>query len=475
MTAQTALWLLIAVFVSFFSFLSFVRHDNFHSNRLDLGNMEQVVWNLAHGNGFTLTDPMGDAQLSRFAIHADVLLVFMVPFYRIWQNPKVLLLIQAVVVGLGAVPLFWIAQKYLQSRKLALLFSFLYLLYPAVQRLLLHDFHAIALSITLLLFAYWHMIKRQYGRFVLFAILAALGKETTWLVVGWMGLYVGLFQGNRLGGFTLGALGFAMFVFLYWFAMPGLAPTGKHFALSYVSAFGEHQTEVVGGLVKHPGTVLSMALLPDRLAWYYRLLQPVGFLPLLSPMPLMFALHSIVINVVSSNGMMRMIDYQYNAEIIPFLFISAIEGLRRLNAWIERRKDRWNANVLRRAACIGVGGFAAVSSFLWGELPLTAEDRFYYFLWPRPEAPVIRQIAARIDPLYTVSVTNNIGAHVAGRQYLYNFPIKAREADFVLAHLGDTNAWPDGDSQRRAVTDLLANPQYELIAQTGDFYAFRRK
>lgn len=469
------LWFFIAAFILFFSFVSFARHDNFHSNRLDLGNMEQTVWSLANGNGFTLTDPMGETQISRLAVHADFLLILMVPFYWVWQDPRMLLLVQAVVVGLGAVPLFWIAKESLKSEKLALMFSLLYLFYPALQHILLHDFHAIALSVTFLLFAYWYMIKKRHGLFVLFAILAALGKETTWLVIGWMGLYVGIFQGNRKLGFTLGALGFVMFVFLYWFAMPGLAPTGRHFALSYLSEFGESQTGIVGGLLKNPIKVVSMAFLPDRLDWYYRMLQPVGFLPLFSPLPLLFAVHSIIINVVSNNGMMRMIDYQYNAEIIPFLFISAIEGVRKLHAFIEKRKKLWNATRMRHLVFLIVLGFATISSIGWGEIPLTLEDRFFYFIWPRPESPVIRQIATSIDPLYTVSVTNNIGAHVAGREYLYNFPVKAKEADFVLAYLGDTNAWPSGDAQKNAVGELLRSSQHELIAQIGDFYAFRRK
>ncbi len=475
LTPRMLLWLSVAVFVLFFSFVSFARHDNFHSNRLDLGNMEQTVWNLANGNGFTLTDPMGDTQISRLAVHADFLLVFMVPFYWMWQDPKVLLFVQTVIVGLGAVPLFWIAKETLKSEKLAFLFSFLYLLYPAIQHILLHDFHAVALSITFLIFSYWYMVKRRYGLFVLFALLAALGKETTWLVVGWMGLFVGFVQGNRKLGFTLGALGFVMFVFLYWFAMPGLAPTGRHFALSYLSEFGESQSGIVGGLLKNPLKVVSMALLPDRIEWYYRMLQPVGFMSLFSPLYLVFAIHSIIINIVSSNGMMRMIDYQYNAEIIPFLFISAIEGFRRLNAFIEKRKKLWNIQRMRQLVFSGILGFAAISSVGWGEIPLTLEDRFFYFIWPRPESPVIRQIATSIDPLYTVSVTNNIGAHVAGRQYLYNFPVKAKEADFVLAYLGDMNAWPSGDAQKNAVKDLLASSRHELIAQVGDFYAFRRK
>lgn len=459
---QKFLYIFIFLFFLFFSFVAFARHDNFHSLRLDLGNMEQTVWNIAHGNGFTFTDPMGTENISRLAAHADFLLILITPFYMLWSDPKMLLLIQTFVICLGSLPVFWIARDRLRSDRIALLFSLAYLLYPPLERMMLHDFHAVSLSMTFLLFAYWYMIKKSYALFVLFAVLAGLGKEQIWFTVGLLGVYIVFWQKNIRLGLSVMVMGFGLFYYLFWYAIPSVSKSGEHFAVQYLSEFGQGQNNILLGILRRPWEVVSLFIQSDRLAYYYRLLMPVGFLPLFSPSTLLFATHTIVINALSSNGLMRQIDYQYTADIIPFLFIAAIDGYKKILKY-------WK----------NVGCFVVVcvvmASYLWGEIPLTREDRFFYFIWPAPGKNSMQEMEREIGPMYTVSVTNNIGAHFAKRQYLYNFPVNAQIADYTLVRLGDRFAWPSRDEQTHAVLELLQSKEHTLITQDGDFYAFKRK
>jgi uncharacterized membrane protein len=156
--------------------------------------MDQTVWNVLHGNGFTLTDPNGILQQSRLAVHADFLLIFLAPLYALWSDPKMLLLIQVLVAAAGAIPVYFIAYDVLASRKLGLLFSFLYLWYPPLGRILLHDFHAVALSTTFLLYAFWFIEKKKYVLFLVFAFFAAIGKEQVWITVAMLGMYIAFWK-----------------------------------------------------------------------------------------------------------------------------------------------------------------------------------------------------------------------------------------------------------------------------------------
>ncbi|MCL4200029.1 DUF2079 domain-containing protein [Patescibacteria group bacterium] len=470
---QFFLWVFIIIFSVYFSFVAFNRHDNFHSRRLDMGNMEQTVWNLTHGNGFTLTDPMGTENISRLAVHADFLLVGMVPFYMLWQDAKMLILVQTIVVCLGALPLYWIAKYILRSAWLALLFALAYLLYPPLQHIMLHDFHAVALATTFLLFAYWFMLGKRYVLFVLFALLAGFGKETVWITVGLMGLYIAIWQRKKVLGGGVAIAAFFIFYYLFWHAIPAVTPNGQHFALQYLSEYGDNTTSVVWNVLRNPGSVLYTFIQPDRLEYYYRLLLPVGFLPLFSPFVLVFAVHSLVINTLSSYSLMRQIDYQYTSDIIPFLFISAVYGYQKVVSLVlqyGRKKQPVRFYITGvMVLCM------ALSSFLWGELPLTREDRFYYFIWPLPEKNTLSHMEDMMLPEYTVSATNDIGSHFAKRMYLYNFPVNAMTADYALVRLGDQYAWPSGDEQQRVVMQLLQSPDHTLIARDGNFYAFERK
>lgn len=471
---RSILYIFIGIFICFFSFVAFSRHVNIHSNRLDLGNMEQVVWNVIHGNGFTLTDPMGPNQESRLAVHADFLLILIAPIYFLWQDPRMLILIQIAVMGLGAIPVYWIAKRVLGSDRIALIFASLYLLYPPLQRMTLHDFHAVALSITFLLFSYWFLETKRFGWFLFFGILAALGKETEWVTLGLMGLYAAMQHKKYALGMVIFIAGMGMFYFLYWHLMPAYIPGGQHFALGYMSDYGDSQNSVVTGLLSKPWNVIMTLFQPSRLYYYLQLFLPVGFLSFFSPAVLIFSFHTILINTLSSNGLMRQIDYQYTSNLIPFIFISAIFGFKKLRTWTQTMNKKVLRKNMRSALCISGVACVAAAVYLWGEIPLTNQDRFYFFIWPIPEKQSVHLIREIIPENASVSATNNIGSHFSNRELLYNFPVNAANADYAVALLGDQFAWPSGDAQSQAVEALLASPEYTLILKDGDLYAFEK-
>ena len=467
--------LMALIFTVYFSFVAFSRHDNYYSRRLDLGNMDQTVWNVLHGNGFTLTDPMGSRQESRLAVHADFLLILLAPFYLIWSDPRMLILIQNVVTALAVFPIYWIAYDRLKSKNLALLFALLFLLYPPTERKMLHDFHAVSLSTTFMLCAYWFMQKKKYVYFIVFGILAALGKEQIWITFALMGVYIAFFQKKYVLGTLVGIAAFAVFYFFFWYAIPAVTPDNKHFALVYLSEFGENQNGIIQNILLHPLTVLRTVTLPDRLYYYFQLLFPVGFLSLFSPLYFLFAAPSLAINALSNNNLMRQIDYQYNSTVTPFTFIAAIEGYMVLcMIWEKLRKKR----IIDFQPIIIAGWMVVcivISSLLWGELPVGRTSRMRFFTTPLPEKNIMNEVTNSIGSGYSVSATNNIGAHFSQRRFLYNFPINAETADYSIIYLGDPYAWPSGDDQKKAVDKLLGNPEYVRIAAVGNFYAFKKK
>ena len=136
-----------------FAALSALRHDAFATGRFDLGNMVQAVWSTAHGHPLRMTDLHGD-QISRLAAHVDPILVLFAPLWWLWPSPQLLLVTQALVVALGAVPVFLLGRKHLRSARAGLGFALAYLLYPATGWLTLNEFHPVALATTFLLVAF---------------------------------------------------------------------------------------------------------------------------------------------------------------------------------------------------------------------------------------------------------------------------------------------------------------------------------
>src|SRR5579872_4139613 len=93
---------LILAYVLYFSIYTIIKNQVFYSAELDLGNMQQTLWNTLHGHFFMESDPTGKALLiSRFGDHVDPLLLVALPFYYFFPNANTLLILQSIVVALG--------------------------------------------------------------------------------------------------------------------------------------------------------------------------------------------------------------------------------------------------------------------------------------------------------------------------------------------------------------------------------------
>ncbi|MEK7522425.1 MAG: DUF2079 domain-containing protein, partial [Patescibacteria group bacterium] len=180
---QILLWFSILTFIVLFSYLSIKRYQTHNSYYYDLGIMNQVVYNTSQGRFLEMTNQDLKKNVSRLAIHFDPILAVFAPFYKIYEGPEVLLIGQAVILGLGALAVFLISQKVLKKNLISLIFSLTYLFYFAIQRAVLFDFHAVTLATTFFLFAlYFNLVKKNNWYYV-FIFLSLLTKEHIGLVV----------------------------------------------------------------------------------------------------------------------------------------------------------------------------------------------------------------------------------------------------------------------------------------------------
>src|SRR5690349_23909591 len=96
-----------------YGYLSIAQHEAFLSHAYDLAIYDQVVWNTSQGRLFEnsvmhfLPHFLGD--------HFSLALMALVPLYWIYPDPKTLLLVQAVALGLTALPVGILARKQIGS------------------------------------------------------------------------------------------------------------------------------------------------------------------------------------------------------------------------------------------------------------------------------------------------------------------------------------------------------------------------
>lgn len=462
---ETILATMTLLFFVYFSLVSVLRHNNFYTGRFDLGNMAQTVWNTSQGRIFEMTNPNGTDVLSRLAFHADFILILFAPLYALWSDPKLLLLIQAIVVSIGGVVIYYIAHNVLRSKSLALLFAFLFFINPSVQRATIYDFHAVVLATTLLLAAVYFLRNRQFGWFLVMSLLAAITKEQVWFIVGLFGILAAVRYRQWAFGLALFVVSFGMFYFLIWHAIP-TASGSAHFALSYYNDAGDSPSLLLKNTILTPDKTLAKATDQARVDYYKQLLLPLSYLPLAFPIYLLFAFPDIFINVLSNKPHLHQIYYQYTAVITPFLFLAAIFGLRQ----IRQQYPIIPTNFFVGAMLV-TGLYAA---YLYGPLPGAKEANLEMFTKTIANKQTIQAYLSRIPEDASVAASNNLGAHLAHRVNLFTIPVGLHEAEYVTFLLNDKGAQPSLPAQRQMAEELKINPSYSLMYQQGDFVLFKK-
>ncbi len=170
---------------------SIARHNAFNSKAYDLGLHAQVWWNTSHGRLFA-----GSVEVDNYlGDHVSPIILPLAPLYRLWPDARLLLLLQAAALAVGAWPLALLARRRLlphwpQGAHLAaLLLAAIYLTYPALGFVNRFEFHEEVFAVPLLLLAFWALETRRTGVMSLALLLALLTKEDVGLTVAAFGLW----------------------------------------------------------------------------------------------------------------------------------------------------------------------------------------------------------------------------------------------------------------------------------------------
>ncbi len=465
----------------YFSHYTLTRYAAFESRALDMGNLNQAVWNTAFGDLLRQTNQPG--VMNRLSLHVEPILLPIAAIYRVFPGPQTLLILQAVIAALGALPTFALARLQLGNLWLALVFALAFLLNPSIQAANFLEFHPVTLAPTFLLAALFFLFqydaaleqkirvnpRQSAAKFLLFILLAAACKEEIGLLTFMLGLYAFIFlRRRRLGAITaLLSLTWALTAVLV--IQPLFATDNIHW--SRYGWLGDGPAEMVIGLVTQPRAVLAQLGEAHALRYVALVVLPVGGLALFAPELLLLALPSLGINLLADAPFMhetsRLI---YAAPIVPFATAAGIVGTRRVLFWTRNQHKstklpfaswRLCVNLLLLTCVVGNQLFFGYLPFSRNHVPytVTAHDR--------RAAAVLDQI----PPDASVSAQDRLDPHVSGRETVYIFPrlnldndpAAPPDADAVLLDATGP-AWPLHPSDVHATVDDLLASDYGIAA-----------
>ena len=439
---------------------SSTRHLLFKSGAFDLGIFDQAVYLISQGQppiptalGFHI---LGD--------HAALILYPLALLYWLYPSVYWLLAVQAIALAGGVIPVWHLAKQagLKESQGGTIVLS--YLLYPLVFNLNLFDFHPDVLALPGLLAAIWAARAKRLAGFCLSILVVLSCKEVLALTVVAMGLWLWLFEQRRIYGAIALLSGISWFWLTTQVVIPyfggAAASVSRH--LTRYSQFGHSFPEVAWNLLLHPGLILGQVFSGATLGYLALLLLPIVWgLSRRSLPPLLAALPSLAVNILSDSTTQRDLVRQYSLPVLPFLIVGAIATLSDYPTWFRTRR----------------------AIVLWSLLGFLALAKFTYF-WERYTGALdtwgaTREAIAQITTPESVLTTHEISPHLSQRSRI-DFTRKTAPPDldsfkYVLLDLSHPGWQSDQALATQLIQQLKSSQKFDLRLERDQVHLFIRR
>ncbi|MFM7891234.1 MAG: DUF2079 domain-containing protein, partial [Actinomycetota bacterium] len=288
-------------------------HFGLGSSAYDFGLYDQGLWLLSQGKAPFVT-LMGR---NLFGDHTSFILLPLVPLYWFVGSTGLLFVVQAITLGIGALPIWKLTRLLLDSLPMSCVAVVAYLLHPALTFTGMENFHPDAALAPLIAWAIYAAVAYRWVQYVTAVVLILMVKEDTALFVVALGAWVAIRRDRQVGVVTIvGSLWVAL---LSLFAvLRGII--GVPYRNEWRLPFGG-----LGGLIRttftRPDKLIAHLVSGERPLYLLQLLAPVGFVALVRPEIALLGTLPLLSNVVSTFWYQSQIEYHYAVQFGPILVI----------------------------------------------------------------------------------------------------------------------------------------------------------
>ena len=309
-----ALGLSVAVFVAAFVAATWTAHARFGTYGFDLGIYDQATWLLSRGRAPFVTV----RGLDLLGQQAAYIMVLVAPLYRLWADPRLLLLLQVLFLALPAPILYRLATRRLGHPAAGLAVAVAYLAYPGVQWAISWQFHPEAIAAGLLALAVAAADRRRHRAMALWLALAALCGEELGLVVAGFGLLL-VVGGRRAVGWRTAGAGLAWFLVATYLLVPLHAGRATRLFETDYGIAGSGPQALLAALPTMAGHALQTGLANDGLFYLLLVFLPLLGLPLLAPRWLLPVAPPLLLNLAAVQPEHHQLRFHYLATAAPLL------------------------------------------------------------------------------------------------------------------------------------------------------------
>jgi uncharacterized membrane protein len=327
---------MIFLYILFFIFLCLKKYYNFGYNVYDLAIFNQTFFNTLHGQWFQETVNINNY----LADHFSPIIIFLLPIYYFWQAPEMLLILQSVIIGLSAWPLYLIAQVVLKDKSYSLLVALFWFFNPFVQTANLYEFHLLSLAVFFVLWVFYFYQQNNFKLFLLFFVLSLLVREDISLIL--LGFFPLTILDRKLLIWKITSIFLPLIYFFISLKVIGHFSSGGYKFFAYYGWLGGHDFfSIIWSWLTHPWPLLLHILYLGNFFSLVVILMPFLFLPLLKPKYLWLSLLPFL-QIALTMQRFNFVAYSlyYNMAFMPGLFLTLIFALKKIsqqeNFWLSK-------------------------------------------------------------------------------------------------------------------------------------------
>jgi len=458
-------------FVVYFSYYTVLHHYRLQTHSYDLAIFDNMMWNLLRGEGFKASPELGRTG-SHIQVHANYSAYLLAPFYALRQRADTLLVLQALITGLGAVPVYLLAKRRLASAWAGLLVAYGFVIYAPQHGPLFYDFHFLTLAPF---FIGWVLYAFETGRkgWLVVAFVAAITlREDQGATLAAASLFYLLCGDRPKWALGMGIASAVYFVVVKFGVMPALRTGGKEketfiWLFSGLIPEGERGfAAVLRTLVSNPVYTLKTLLEVDKLTFLLRLMGPVLFLPWRNGKTWILLLPATMFTLLTTGYKPTIQTYfQYTSNWTSFVFFGAAVTMA---SWRVLHDGR--ARILSALTAMTVVGtaFSYHHGAIFQHHTFRGGFRQVQFVMTDDDRQNLRdlyELIAMIPANASVAATETEAPHVSNREDCFTMRFGYQDADYLLVNTDEARRGKSNEHMKAA----LETGEYGFIAHKGRF------
>lgn len=423
----------------------------------DFGIFDQAIWKVSRFQA-PIIDHLSVGGKWIFADHFNPSIFILSPFYWIIQRSELLLVLQAIIVGLSGIVLYEIGKKILKNNFLSFSILTCYLLFVGLQNAIISDFHEVTISTLPLMLTFWAIVSKKLKLYFVLLILTLGFKESVFIAGIGIGLLVIFIRREWYKA------GLATVIISIFWGLLSIKIIIPYFSGGFYQYLEHINFEINEVFLQLPGEQLKRSTL------FYSFFS-FGFLPLLSP-PFWFVIFQDFFARFASVTQTRFgLGLHYSSQVAVILSVASIFALKFLSRFKFFAMYQNYLGILLILNAIVLYRFV-----LHGPLALAYNTDFYKH---SEEFQFLDELVKRVPQDASVMTQNNLAVRFTHqkvwllRDYYFSY-----KPDYVVVDAREgqnPNNFFGTNDFTKTLKRLKMDKDYFLAYNTKEQFIFKRK